>query len=117
MIEQMHSETWRPKGYSRKHNRGSAPCRRCGDGNHSKCRPRLDNMLCSCSCPIAEGVRQEADGMPSHWTEQQKVKEMDRLSRAGTSIIPLCRQRWEIDVMIPRLNRQDISPLAIDRCG
>lgn len=43
-----------------------------------------------------------------HLSEREQVKELDRLSRAGTSIIPLCRKRWEIDVLIPRLNRQDV---------
>jgi len=103
MIETLDIETWRTKPYPRRFKRGSAPCYGCQQGKHERCRPRTNNMLCSCSCRIAEGIRVEAAEFP-HLSEQEQVQELDRLG-----LIPRTRARTIGDVTFPRLNRQDIA--------
>jgi hypothetical protein len=109
MIEWIDSYTW-PKRNSRKHNRGSAPCYRCECGHHNRCRPRLDNTLCTCACPTAEELRQQAALLPPDLSEQEKVKEFDRLG-----LIPPSRKQHDEDFLTPALNRQDISAQALDK--
>lgn len=38
----------------RKYDRGVLPCGNCNLGQHQACRPRLDGMLCTCTCDRAE---------------------------------------------------------------
>jgi hypothetical protein len=46
--------------FRRKYKRGWTPCGECELGRHSKCRPRCDRKLCSCSCEIATHIRERA---------------------------------------------------------
>lgn len=36
---------------------GKSACGNCQQGRHTKCRPRLDGTLCSCSCDTANAMR------------------------------------------------------------
>jgi hypothetical protein len=36
---------------------GGTPCNKCSIHRHEQCRPRMDGTLCSCSCTIANHMR------------------------------------------------------------
>jgi hypothetical protein len=80
---------WRSKGdYTRtqKHNRGDAPCAYCQDGNHHRCRPRLDpKTLCTCFCKTAVEMRAEAAEYPD-LSEHEQVEKL-----ASLGLTPRCR--------------------------
>jgi hypothetical protein len=47
------------------HTKGDTPCGNCNLNQHKNCRPRLDDTLCSCSCPKATNIREAMQDKPS----------------------------------------------------
>jgi hypothetical protein len=87
MIEHFDPNTWRRpnQAYPRKHTLGPAACAYCQDGNHHRCRPRLDKTFCTCSCDTAVEMRAEAAEYPD-LSENEQVEKL-----ASLGLTPLTR--------------------------
>jgi hypothetical protein len=88
--------------------KGAAPCGECNLNNHSCCRPRLDNTLCTCWCQKADEARKAVAEMQE--TALITDKRVVSLAECIQALFPMSTEEH------PRFkHRQGCPPIRVRR--